>query len=203
MNHSIVSYPATLETGFPPQFERVQVLYRLLLLVAIGFLHQMLGSLAGVLYLFLPIVAAVSIYRNGGIGLRAEETRSFISVIDWAVSFYAYFLFVIDRFPLARERDARLSVEAVGSPRGGAALARLVTTLPHAIVLSVLGVASVLVAVAMGISVLVTGKAPDALYGFQRDVVAWIGRVLAYHSSLVDTYPPFALTTGDATHAHP
>lgn len=203
MNHSIISYPATLETGFPPRYDRVQVLYRVLLLIAIGFLHQMIGSLAGVLYLFLPILAAMSITRNGGIGLRSEETRSFINVIDWAVSFYAYFLFVTDHFPYAHERDARLSVEAVGSPRVGAALVRLVTTLPHAIVLSVLGFASVLVAIAMAISVLVTGKAPDALHTFQRDVVAWVGRVLAYHSSLVDTYPPFSLSTGDATHAHP
>jgi hypothetical protein len=202
MNHSIAYYPATLETGFPPHYDRVQVLYRVLLLVAIGFLHQMIGSLGGILFLFLPLVAAMSIVRNGGIGLRSEEARSFINVIDWAVSFYAYFLFVIDRFPLARERDARVAVEAVGSPRVGAALLRLVTTLPHAIVLGVLGIAAALVAVAMGISVLVTGKAPESLYTFQRDVVAWIGRVLAYHSSLVDTYPPFALTSGDPTHVH-
>ena len=203
MNHSIISYPAALETAFPPRFERVQVLYRVLLLIAVGFLHQMVGSLAGVLYLFLPLAAGLSIYRNGGIGLRHEETRAFISVIDWALSFYAYFLFVTDRFPLAREREARLSIEAVGSPRVGSALTRLVTTLPHAIVLTVLGFASVIVAIAIAISVLVTGKCPDALHTFQRDVVAWIGRVLAYHASLVDTYPPFSLTTGDATHVHP
>jgi hypothetical protein len=203
MNHSIISYPATLETGFAPRYERIQVLYRVLLLVAIGVLHQMIGSLAGVLYLFFPIMAAMSITRNGGIGLRSEETRSFIGIIDWAVSFYAYFLFVTDHFPYARERDARVSVEAVGSPRAGAALSRLLTTLPHAIVLSVLGFASMFVAFAIAISVLITGKSPESLHAFQRDVVAWVGRVFAYHSCLVDTYPPFSLTTGDATHVHP
>jgi hypothetical protein len=172
-----------------------------MLIIAIGVWHRTVGSLFGLLYVFLPLFAAMSISRNGGVGLRREDARRFTSVIDWAVSFYAYFLFVIDRFPFnAGDRGAWLSVQVNGSPRVGSALARLVTTLPHAIVLCVLGVASGFVAFAMAVSVLATGKCPDGLHTFQRDVVAWIGRVLAYHASLVDAYPPFALTTGEATH---
>lgn len=204
MNHAISSYPATLEAGFPPRYERVQVLFRAMLIIAIGVLHRTVGSVFGILYLFLPILAAISISRNGGAGLRREDTRWFTRVIDWAVSFYAYFLFVIDTFPIrAEDRGAWLSLRANGSPRVGRALARLVTTLPHAIVLCVLGFASAIVAFAMAVSVLATGKCPDGLHTFQRDVVAYIGRVLAYHASLVDSYPPFALTTGDVTNVHP
>jgi hypothetical protein len=204
MNHAISSYPAALEAGFPHRYERVQVLFRLMLIVAIGVLHRTVGSVFGVLYLLLPIFAAMSISKNGGIGLRRDDTRRFTAVIDWAVSFYAYFLFVIDTFPFRKEdRGAWLSVQVDGSPRVGSAVARLLTTLPHAIVLFVLGFASGIVSVVIAISVLTTGKCPDGLHTFQRDVVAYIGRVLAYHASLVDIYPPFGLTTGDATHVHP
>jgi hypothetical protein len=203
MNHVTIPYPATLEVVSPPEYDRAQVLYRVALLVAIGILHRTVGSVFGVLYLFLPIFAAVSISRSGGFGLRRDDTRWFTAIIDWAVSFYAYFLFVTDRFPFGADaRTARLAVQSSGLPRPAGALARLVTTLPHAIVLCVLGFAASLVATVIAISVLITGKCPDGLQTFQRDVVAWIGRVLAYHASLVDEYPPFSLAADRSTHVH-
>jgi Domain of unknown function (DUF4389) len=203
MNQATSSYPVLLQAGYPAHYERIQVLYRFLLLIALGVLHRTVGSVAFILYLFLPIVAAISISRNGGIALRNEDKHWFNSIIDWAVSFYAYFLFVTDRFPYRPdERSAWLSVQVIGAPRIGSALGRLVTTLPHAIVLSLLGFAASVIALVIGVAVLATGRCPDGLHTFQREVVAWIGRVLAYHASLVDAYPPFSLAADEA-HAHP
>jgi hypothetical protein len=44
--------------------------------------------------------------------------------------------------------------------------------------------------------VLVQENYADGLYDFQRGVLRWEARLLAYHSSLIEQYPPFALDTG-------
>jgi hypothetical protein len=187
-------YPVTLESRFSPRFERVQVFYRILWLAAVGILHQTVGGLFVALYLILPVAAAVSISRNRGTGFDEHDRDSLVAVIDWAVSFYAYLLFVSDRFPSPSGDNAtRLVVRPSGAPHVGSAIGRLVKTLPHAVVLCVLGFAAGLVACALAILVLATEKCPEGLRAFQRDVVAWVGRVLAYHASLVEAYPPFAL----------
>jgi hypothetical protein len=193
-------YPVTLESTFSPRFERIQVLYRLLFLAAIGLLHQTAGSLFVVLYLILPLAVAISIWTNRGVGLPADDRQAFVSIVGWVVSLYAYLTFVSDRFPSSPTSDApRLVVHPSGTPRVGSALGRLFTTIPHAIVLCVLGIAAGLVGFVMAIAVLVNERCPESLYRFQRDVVAWIGRVLAYHASLVETYPPFALGADERT----
>ena len=49
--------------------------------------------------------------------------------------------------------------------------------------------------------ILVTRGLPDLLYDFQRGVLRWQARLLAYHASLGEEAPPLALETGAATHA--
>jgi hypothetical protein len=46
------------------------------------------------------------------------------------------------------------------------------------------------------VMVLIQENYPDGLYNFQRGVLRWEARLLGYHASLVDQYPPFALDTG-------
>jgi len=48
------------------------------------------------------------------------------------------------------------------------------------------------------IMVLIQENYPDSIYNFQRGVMRWEARLLVYHASLVDQYPPFALDTGPA-----
>jgi len=196
------TYPVTLDVERPARFERVQVLFRLLILALLGVLHQTLGGLFCALYLLLPVVAAIAIGRKGTAGVRGEGVRGFVGAFDWLVGFYAYLLFVTDSFPgRADDRASHLWLQPTGSPSVGRALARLATSLPHAIVLAVLGVASALVAFVVAVSVLATERCPEPLHAFQRDVVAWMARFFAYHASLVEEYPPFSF--GSATHVHP
>jgi hypothetical protein len=56
--------------------------------------------------------------------------------------------------------------------------------------------ASTIVWVIAAIWVLIAETYPESLYGFQRGIVRWTARLLAYLASLVDTYPPFSLETG-------
>jgi hypothetical protein len=47
------------------------------------------------------------------------------------------------------------------------------------------------------IAVLLGVAIPRAILGYQRGVLRWQARLVAYHASLVDDYPPFVLDTGD------
>jgi hypothetical protein len=191
-------YPVTLVTRSPDRYDRVQVLLRILVLALVAALHLTVGAAFGTLYLLLPIAAAVLIARKERPGFFERDARFLNDVIDWVVAFYAYLLFVTDRFPLeARNRGVSVLVQPGAVPTPARALLRFLTSLPHALVLGIFGIACGLVALVSGFTVLFTERVPESLRAFQRDVLAWMARVLAYHASLVDRYPPFALGAND------
>lgn len=198
--HAPGSYPVTFVAETPVRFERIQLVLRLCVLLAFGLLHVSLGWLFSVLYLLLPTAAAVMISRKGGGAFLAEGAGALGRLIEWVVAFYAYLFFVTDRFPVDR-RDAavQLDMHATGAPTVASALVRLVTSLPHVIVLAILGIVAWLFSVFAAIAILFTEHYPEALRAFQCDVVLWMARVLAYHASIVEPYPPFALGVSSAS----
>lgn len=188
------SYPVTLRVARPLHFDRVQVALRLLVLCVIGLLHQTVGGVFGILYLFLPVTAAILVSGKGAAPFLARESRWLTALLQWVVALYGYLMFVTDRFPLEpREVPVHLYVRASGSPTIGTALLRLLTSLPHALVLILLSIPAVVISLVVAIIVLVNERCPPGLHQFQRDVLAWLARVLAYHASLVEAYPPFSL----------
>ncbi len=64
------------------------------------------------------------------------------------------------------------------------------------LVLGLLGIVSAVIWLIAAVMVLIQENYPDGLYNFQRGVLRWEARLLGYHASLVDQYPPFALDTG-------
>lgn len=172
------------------RFKRVQLLVRALVLIAFGIVHQSGPGLFGLLYFFLPVIAAILITQRGGAHYLESAAPWLVSVLEWTIGFYAYMLFVCDVFPLGeRERAVRLRVIPSGAPTTASALVRLVTTLPHVLVLAILGIASVVVAVIAALNVLLFETYPEAMRSFQQDVTVRIARVFVYHASIVDTYP--------------
>jgi len=189
------AYPVQLTATPPEHYERVQLLLRLLVCAAIGLLHQSLGSIAGALYLLLPTLAAILISQRGGQGFLARDGGWIGGMLEWLVGLYAYMLFVTDRFPLEAEtRVVRLRIVNRGTPTLVDALLRLLTSLPHALVLGLLALVSSVISFILAFSILFTTRAPRGLCKFQSDFVGWLARFFAYHGSLVDTYPPFALS---------
>jgi hypothetical protein len=87
-------------------------------------------------------------------------------------------------------------VQTSGSPTVGSALLRLIYSIPSAFVLAILGFVSGIIWIIAAVMVLVQENYADGLYDFQRGVLRWEARLLAYHSSLIEQYPPFALDTG-------
>jgi hypothetical protein len=84
----------------------------------------------------------------------------------------------------------------------GAALARIVTGLPSALVLGVLSVGSWVVWLVSAAVILFTEQYPETLYDFQCGVLRWQARLLGYLASLTLAYPPFSFDTGHVAHAH-
>jgi hypothetical protein len=194
------SYPVTLRVQTPERFERVQLLLRLLLCAAIGIFHQSMGGLFWSLYIVLPVVAGVLVSRKGGAGFMAQDASWLVACLEWVVGLYAYMMFVSDRFPLdVRSRPVRMHVQPSAPSDVATALLRIITSIPHALVLVVLGVLSSLVGLIATVSILFTENYPETLQRFQRDVLTWIARLLAYHASLVDAYPPFAFESSEAS----
>lgn len=172
------------------RYDRVQLLLRLVIGAAMGMFHQSLIGVLAALYLILPGLSAIMISRQDSRGFEGKDAAWIESVLDWFVSFYAYMLFVTDRFPVdAATRKVRLRIERFGEPSIGEALLRLITSLPHALLLAVLAVASIIVSAIIFVCILFTERAPESLRGFQRDFLASLARFFVFHSALVDTYP--------------
>jgi hypothetical protein len=73
---------------------------------------------------------------------------------------------------------------------------RIITAIPHAIVLAILGVVAAILAIIAAVMILVGESYPEGIFDFLRGYVRWQARVYAYLAGLVDEYPPFAFDTG-------
>jgi len=184
-------YPVTFDVvARPEKFQRPQVVIAILVAIV-------LGVVMWLAYLAFPIIAAISISQKGSEKYLDEDGPKMTGWLRSIVSYYAYVFFLIDRLPSEGvEEQVKFEVQRGGSPTVGTALLRWIYSIPSAIVVGVLGAVSEVLWVIAAIMVLVQENYPDGIYDFQRGVVRWEARLLAYHASLVEPYPPFSLDTG-------
>ncbi len=195
----MAEYPVVFDITRPEKFERSQVFLRILLLIVVSIVTGTVGWMFGLVYLLLPVLAAILVSNRGSQRFIDEEGPRVSGWLRWLVAFYAYLIILTDRFPTERpEEIVRFEVRAGGSPTVGSALLRLIYSIPNAFVFVLLGIVSVAVWLIAAVIVLMRGSYPEGLYNFQRGVLRWEARLLGYHASLVEEYPPFALDTGSA-----
>ena len=195
-------YPVTFDVVRPERFERTQVFLRILLLIIISIVTGAVGWIFGLVYLALPVLAAILVSNRGRERFIEEDGPRVSGWLRWLVAFYAYLLILTDRFPTERPGEiVRFEVRAGGSPTVGSALLRLIYSIPNAFVFLLLGIVSVAVWLIAAVMVLMRESYPEGLYNFQRGVLRWEARLLGYHASLVEEYPPFALDMGSAEEA--
>jgi hypothetical protein len=185
-------HPVQLIAAPPERFDRAQLLLRLAIAIALGFLGIGLGWIACVLYLVLPVVAGVLISSGGAGRFQVEAVPALARVIEWLAGFHAYMLMALDRVPTSARRDLRIALAPTGHPSVASALARLLTSLPAALVTAVVFAIAAVVACLGAIAVLVAERQPAGFVRFQLAVIRWQTRALAYHASLVASYPGFA-----------
>ncbi|MBE3110942.1 MAG: DUF4389 domain-containing protein [Acidobacteria bacterium] len=186
----MTGYPVTFDVVRPQKFERPQIFLRILLWI-------LLSWIVGLAFLVLPIASAIFVSQKGSQKFLEEDGPKITGWLRWIIAFYAYLFILTDRFPSEKAEElVRFEVQPAGTPTVGSALLRLIFSIPSAFVLSILLMVSEVIWVIAAIMVLVQENYPEGLFDFQRGVLRWEARLLGYHASLVDQYPPFALDTG-------
>ena len=74
---------------------------------------------------------------------------------------------------------------------------RLLLLIPHAIVLTLWGIAVFVVVVIAWFAILILGRYPLSLFRFTASFVAYRGRVASYAGLLTDRFPPFSGAPSD------
>jgi hypothetical protein len=193
----MTSYPVIFDTTRPEKFDRTQVVIRILVVLLLSILAGAFGWLLGIVYLAIPVIAAILISQKGAEGYLGEKGGVNMTLLQWYFAIYSYLLLLTDRFPTDNpQNEIRFEVTPTGSPTVGSALLRLIFSIPSAIVVGILGIAGFVVLIIAVISVLIQEQYSEGLYNFQLGIMRWQARLMGYHASLVDEYPPFALDTG-------
>lgn len=190
-------HPVHVEVSSPVRFERVQLVVRIALAIALGWIGITVGWLACVLYLALPLITAIIVSSTTRERFETDLGPRMWRALSWLLQLSAFMMLLVDRFPTGENRPARIEIRFTGTPTTGSALMRLVTSIPSGFVLMLLWFVSSVLWVIGAVIVLVGARMPDWILGFQRGVLRWQARLVAYHASLVEQYPPFSLDTGD------
>jgi hypothetical protein len=169
MSFPSAPYPVTFDVERPPTFQRAHVFLRLAVLVVIGWI----GHPLGLLWVGLPVVAAILVSQKGGRRYVDENGTTVIRVLNWILYLVA------------------------------SALLRILYAIPSLIVLAILGFFGAIVWAIALVLVLANETYPESLWQLLYGIVRWEACLLAYLASLVDRYPPFTLETGSVSSAAP
>lgn len=194
---NMTTSPVHVEIDSPVRFDRSVLAVRVVLAIVLGWLGITAGWVVCLLYLALPLTAAIATM----LGRFRDLGSQLVRMLDWLLQVSAFMILLTDRLPSTQSSTLLLELPLSGQPTIGSALLRLLTSLPSGLVLLVLWFVSALLWIAGAITVLLGAAMPRSLLGYQRGVLRWQARLVAYHASLVDDYPPFALDTGAVDHS--
>jgi hypothetical protein len=189
----------TFDVERPPVFQRAHIFLRVALLVVIGWI----GHPLGLLWLGLPVVAAILVSKKGGQRYLDEDGPTVTRALNWILDLVAYLALLTDELPGRDEHSVRFEVDRSGSPTVSSVLLRILYAIPNLIVLAVLTFVGAIVWVIAVVCVLVNENYPDSLWRFLLGLVGWEACLLAYLASLVDRYPPFSFEAGSVSRAAP
>jgi hypothetical protein len=194
----MADYPVSFSIRQPEKFDRAHVVIRLLIVIILSVLAGASGWIPGLVYLGIPVLAAVLISQKGAETYLAEADGTMTRWLRYIVGFYAYLALLTDKLPSeAMEDYLEFRVTPGGNPSTGNALVRIILALPSAIVLALRWIVGIVLGLIAAILILVQESYPAGIYDFLRGLMRWEARLLAYLASLVEEYPPFALDTGE------
>jgi len=213
-----MAYPVTYEIERPEKYNRLTVLFRIILAIPQmilvgggGYLFTSLGSNqdnqglrsigslldGGILNVVLGVLVFLAWWAILFTGRFPQSLQGFcINIYRWGQNVWAYVHLLADPYPpFSGEKPyaLRLNVTPTEKHNRLTVLFRIFLVIPHAIVLAVLGFFQAIVTIIAWFAILITGQYPEALYNFSVGVSRWYARVAAYIYLFVDDYPPFSL----------
>lgn len=188
------AYPVHYFVTRPERFSRLQLAMRFIAFLALGALGLSFGALFLFAYLALPVIAVSRLAAGRSARTYVgEDGTKILAVLRWVAAISAWASLVADRLP-ARSPDetVSLTLERAATPSSSSAAWRVITGIPSAIVLALLGFIGVLVWLWAALSVLVTERVGRRSFKFLVGLQRWSLRLLMYQASLVDEYPPYS-----------
>lgn len=204
------TYPIRFEADYPARLSRLSTAFRLILMLP---LFIMVGILSGGAGGFggwgdraqdggsfsLGVMGSLVLAHWIVILLRKRPVPWIFDTIVHIQRFShrasTYFLLMQDKYPpfegdwpvrFVADRPEELS-------RWKVFIWKVITGIPHFLVLIVLFICSIVVTFIAWFAILFTGNYPRGLFDFNAGVVRWGARVFGYVTSLTDVYPPFSL----------
>jgi hypothetical protein len=216
MEEAAILYPVTLEVDYPERQSRWKTLFRLFLALPV---FIFLAILSGGAFSWLggrwwsaagesPIQTyTFSVGAGGAIILAiwvAVAVRGYIphwlfnfqvALMRFQVRAYGYFALLTDVYPpFEGDYPIRLEVEYPRRlSRWKVLFWKLITSIPHFLVLFFLYLAALLCVFVAWLVILFSGRCPREIHQFIAGVMRWSLRVQGYVVSLTDEYPPFSL----------
>jgi len=184
-------YPATLDVPLREQVPRDQAIMHIVALFVIWLVGGIIGFLA---YIVAPIMIALRVNKKGGEKYIEEDAPEFSRYGGMLVALYTYAFFLIDELPdKALGSSVQVEFKPSGNPTWLHALFTQILLIPHGIVLSVLGLAFIVILPWTVVVALINEQYPKQFHSFVLNYLRWETRVTAYLFSLTQEYPPFAL----------
>jgi hypothetical protein len=203
-------YPVVFDAAYPERLSRLSTAFRLLLFIPIAIFAAVLGggsyswgeSARGGAAVALGTAGAVAVASWLAILVRGRIPRWLfdfqVSLGRWFSRAFGYLFLLTDHYP-PFEGDWVISYDVRYPER----LARwkllfwkVITAIPHFIVLVFLDLGAAIVTVIAWFFILIAGRYPRGLFDYVAGVMRWNARVGAYVLSLTDEYPPFNLSAG-------
>ena len=195
-------YPARFDVEYPERLGRLSTAFRILLFIPVAIFLALVGGTG-----FSGDPTAIGLFGGGGVVLAiwaAVLVRQYVphwlfdfqvALMRFGVRVFGYLALLTDRFP-AFEGEYPINFD-VRYPdqlsRWKVAIWKIITSIPHIIILFFLFLAAFVVVVIAWFAILFTGRYPRGLHGFVAGVFRWSLRVETYIVSLTDEYPPFSL----------
>src|SRR6266542_1388285 len=178
-------------------FRRAHVFLRILILVLIS----MIASPLGLLYLGLPVVAAVFVAQKGGERYVQETGPKVAAALRVLMGVTAYIGILTDRLPGSGEEPVRLEIERSGSPTVGSCLLRILYAIPSAVALTLVAFVGLVGWVAAAVLVLVRESYPQSFRTFLTGLARWQARLFVCLASLISLFGGTATPGGCAGEA--
>jgi hypothetical protein len=186
------AYPMRFDVAYPERLSRLSTFFRgILVLPVMLFGYLVWAVLSNALVVGWTTVSFKKKYP-------AWLFQGASGAIAWNARFYAYTLFLTDKFPSFDQDESAVTLEY--DPPAPGRLSRwrvfwwkLLLLIPHFVVLAGLGLATSVVVFLAWFAIMVTGRYPRGLFSFVTGVMRWHLRIAGYFASFNDRYPPYAL----------
>jgi hypothetical protein len=178
----------------PERFTRLQLAVRVVAFCALGVLGLSFGMVFLFAYLALPVFVASRLATGRDPRSYLErEGQHVLSALRWFAALSAWAGLVAEHLPGSSPEEAvTIEVEGSPNPTTSSAFWRILTGLPSAIVLAILGWFGVFVWMWAALSILFVQRVGPRTFRYLVGLQRWSIRLLAYQASLVDEYPPFS-----------